>query len=138
MRPFKRQKEPAYPQEEPKDIPTQESMTEKIFKTINFGPIKDFVTFGLNKTLINLKIQKLADIKAREALMTKKESRDYIKLMSTILIIVVIGVIIYGIITGFMGQATNSQAIFECNRKLGECMGRAVAGAVSPGGTIPG
>lgn len=114
---------------------------KKIHKVVNFTPIKDFTSFGLNKTLINLKIQKLADIKTRETLMGKKESRDWIKLMTTIMLIAIIGAVVFMVVTQMLGVSEHTQQIYECNRQLGECLGKLASGAVSGtggGATIPG
>lgn len=112
-----------------------EQKTErKIFKTVNFADIKDFINFGMNKTLMNLKIMKMADIKSREALASKDDTkRDWVKIMITIMVIGIIGAVAYTIINSLLGAGA-------CQTKLTECLVREAARTASAatGGTIPG
>lgn len=96
-------------------------MERKGFRLADFSPIKDFIDHGLNRTLIDTKIRRIADIKTREALAGQKPKRDYVQVMVIILVAVIVGAIAFTIITQVMDYSTISMDAATCKGTLAAC-----------------
>ena len=72
-----------------------------IGKVMDFSVIKNFIDYGMNKSLLNLKLRRMVDIQTREKLSKMKPETDWMKVLITILIVVIVGVIAFSIISQY-------------------------------------
>lgn len=100
-----------------KDV-EERKQEEDSYRLLDFTPVKDFCDFGLNRSLIDNKIKLLTDIRTREALEGKKPEKDWIKIMTIILIAVIVGSIAFMIITQVMDYNTVSDKWISCQDTL--------------------
>ena len=117
----------------------KEPIKEVNWKLVDFSPLKDFIDYGMNKTLINLKLRRLTDIQVREQLSKKKEGADWMDIIKMVMVVVVIGVIAFSMITQFLNYQSVTEDNIKVNRQLGECEGQLArcqsqAGAASSSG----
>lgn len=105
-------------------IPQQPKIHESGWKLLDFSPIKDFINYGLNKTLINLKLRRLKDIEVREELHKGGKPKDWTQVMITVVVIIIVGVLAFTIINQFMNYTEVAKEIVTLNQQLGTCTGK--------------
>lgn len=117
----------------------KENEPKTIGKIIDFSPIKDFIDYGLNKTLINLKIKRLVDIQSREALSKMKPETNWTNVMVTVLVVIIVGVLAFVIINQFMNYQDMAKQVADLTIELGQCRaGQCPAVPTTPSGGLVG
>lgn len=101
----------------------EEEGKKPMWHLVNFSSLKDFFTYGTNRTVTNLKIKRLADIKARETMMKKPEERDWGKIMIFLILGIIVFAVTFVIITQFMNYSETSTNLGTCKETLGICRG---------------
>ena len=99
-------------------IPTPPKPTPN-YKLQDFGAVKDFIDYGMNKSLVDLKVRKMVDVKTRETLMNKKGEHDYMKIFTMIAISITVGLIGFTLITQFMNYTDMAQGLANCIVDMG-------------------
>lgn len=99
------------PQENPMGMQAKPGL---VGKTVDFSLLKDFINYGMSRTLTNILIRRHTDIKAREELNKMKPQTDWQK-MGIMFVFLMIGVMVALLITS---QYLN---VSDCNTKQVEC-----------------
>lgn len=117
----------------------KESLKKKLGDLVDFDSIKDFVSYGLNKTLIDLKLRRLADIRVRSILKGEKpkKERNWVMIMFYIMIAIIIGIIAMNMMYSYMDYNSVLELYKNAQIELGRCLGevaRAGGSATPPAG----
>jgi len=89
------------------------------YKLVDFAPLKDFLSYGINKTTINLKLKRQSDIIARETLMKRGEQRDWGEMWKFAIYGVLIVVIAFVLLTQVMNYNDVQTSLTECYASKG-------------------
>lgn len=106
------------------------------YQLVDFSTVRDFFNWGMNRSLTDLRVRRMVDVKTREERMKRGESKDLVKVMMTLVVIVIAGGIAFMMITQFLNydEATRglAQCIIDGARKQAEfelCQARTVTQA---------
>lgn len=105
--------------EEPTDI--------KYYALVNVQALKEFIKYGSNKVLDQIRIRSHANTLAREEidkLKKKGQGTDSKTMIMTIAIVAIIGVMVYVVATGLLNYDSLNQKLIEQNRATGTCQGQ--------------
>jgi len=94
------------------------------FMTSSFSAIKDFVDYGLNRTLIDIKTRRMVDVETREDHMKEKKEKDLVKIVTVVLITVIVGAVAFTVITQVMNYNEATEGHRLCEISLGRCEGQ--------------
>ena len=114
-----------------------------IGETTDFSRLKPFIDYGLNKTLINLKIRRLADVKVREILKGEKPKgeKEWLKYVMIFGVIMVLAFIGYQMLSQSMDNSGLTLKWTACEYEKAVCQGQLTGsspGIVKPEPTNPG
>lgn len=107
--PFKKKQ----PQKQEKTVEEMKAM-EKDYQTVDYSRIKDFLTWGMNRALNDIRLTRMTDIKTREKLAKQKPEHDWTKIMVTVLVIVVVGAMAFGMLNQFLNYQDIAERLAEC------------------------
>lgn len=89
-------------------------MNNPKYQTVDFSKIKDFLNWGMNRALSDLRMRRMVDVKTREKLGKKKAERDWVKLMIAVVVIVIIAGIAFMMINTFFNYQDVIQSLSQC------------------------
>lgn len=101
----------------------------KEWALINAEGLKEFIKYGSNKVLDQIRIRNQANVIAREEIekLKKKESWDMKQLVTMIAVCSIIGVIVYVTVINFMDYSTITKDLTAEKIKVGDVSGKLAA-----------
>lgn len=97
----------------------KEKQQKADYKTVDYSKIKDFLNWGMNRALSDLRLRRMVDVKLREERMKKGPQRDFQKIMLSVVVIVVAGGLAFMMITQFLNYDEVSQKLSQCIIEVG-------------------
>lgn len=97
---------------------------ELLYHLANFSEVKDFFKYGTSRSITNLKIRRMSDIKAREALSKKKDERDFGKIAMYIIMMTMVFGIAFIMFTQFMSYTEAQTDLGTCRADMGTLRGQ--------------
>lgn len=101
----------------------------KEFALVNADALKEFIKYGSNKVLDQIRIRNQADVIAREEIekIKKKDSIDMKQAGLTIAILAIFGVMVYVVVINFMDYSTVTKDLTAEKVKVGDVSGKLAA-----------
>lgn len=94
------------------------------YNTVDYSSMKDFLNWGMNRALSDIRLRRMVDVKIREERMKKGHDRDWMRVMIIVIIVVICGGIAFGLITQFFNYQDMAMTAGQCLLEKGMVQGQ--------------
>lgn len=84
------------------------------YALVDYSKIKDFLNWGMNRALSDLRLRRMVDVKLREERMKRKPEHDWTKIMITVIVIIMIGGIGFVLMQSFFNFSDLQTGLGQC------------------------